>query len=185
MLNCEQSSIHNTISIYAASGVNWTMPSFDIVSEVDMHELNNALDQANREVGTRFDFKGVDAKFELTESSDITVSAEVDFQVQQMLDILRGKLVKRGVDTQSLQEGEVELAGQKASMNVKVQQGIEQDLARKIVKMVKATKIKVQTAIQGDKLRVSGKKRDDLQQVMALLKDSNLDIPLQFDNFRD
>ena len=138
------------------------MPSFDIVSEVDMHEVNNAIDQANREVGTRFDFKGIDAKFEVTEQSDILVAAEVDFQVRQMLEILRGKLVKRGVDIKSLVEGEVETTLQKATMNVKIQQGIESEIARKIVKMVKATKIKVQTAIQGEKLRVSGKKRDDL-----------------------
>lgn len=161
------------------------MPSFDIVSEVDLHEINNALDQANREVGNRFDFKGVDAKFTLTESSDISVSAEVDFQVHQMLDILRGKLVKRGVDLKALKEGDVEVTGQKAVMNVKIQQGIESEIARKIVKMVKETKMKVQTAIQGDKLRVTGKKRDDLQNVIALLKDANLGIPLQYDNFRD
>jgi hypothetical protein len=161
------------------------MPSFDIVSEVDMHEVNNAIDQANREVGTRFDFKGVDAKFELIDSAAISVSAEVDFQVRQMLEILRGKLVKRGVDTKSLIEGEVEVTGQKATMMVKVQQGIESDLARKIVKMVKETKKKVQTAIQGEKLRVTGKKRDDLQNVIAMLKDANLGIPLQYNNFRD
>ncbi len=161
------------------------MPSFDIVSEVDMHEVNNALDQANREVGTRFDFKGVDASFNLNEASDIDVSAEVDFQVKQMLEILRAKLVKRSVDTKSLQEGEVQTIGQKAIMNVKIQQGIDSDLARKIVKMVKGTKLKVQTAIQGEKLRVTGKKRDDLQQVIALLKDANLGIPLQYNNFRD
>ncbi len=161
------------------------MPSFDIVSEVDMHEVNNAIDQANREVGTRFDFKGVDAKFELTESSDISVNAEVDFQVHQMLDILRGKLVKRGIDIKAIKEGDVEVVGQKATMPVKLQQGIESELARKIVKMVKETKMKVQTAIQGDKLRVTGKKRDDLQNVIAMLKDAKLDIPLQFNNFRD
>ena len=161
------------------------MPSFDIVSEVDMHELNNALDQANREVGTRFDFKGIDASFELSASEDIEVSAEVDFQVRQMMEILRAKLVKRCIDTKSLLEGDVVTSGQKATMLVKVQQGIESETARKIVKMVKATKIKVQTAIQGEKLRVSGKKRDDLQKVMALLKEAKLDIPLQFDNFRD
>ena len=146
------------------------MPSFDIVSEVDMHEVNNAIDQSNREVGTRFDFKGVDAKFTLTESSDISITAEVDFQVHQMLDILRGKLVKRGIDTKAIREGEVEMVGQKATMPVKLQQGIESDLARKIVKMVKETKMKVQTAIQGEKLRVTGKKRDDLQNVIELLK---------------
>lgn len=161
------------------------MPSFDIVSEVDMHEVNNAIDQSNREVGTRFDFKGVDAKFTLTESSDISITAEVDFQVHQMLDILRGKLVKRGIDTKAIREGEVEIVGQKATMPVKLQQGIESDLARKIVKMVKETKMKVQTAIQGEKLRVTGKKRDDLQNVIGLLKDAKLDIPLQFNNFRD
>lgn len=161
------------------------MPSFDIVSEVDLHEINNAIDQANREVGTRFDFKGIDASFKLTEQSDIEVSAEVDFQVQQMLEILRSKLIKRGVDTKALKEGDVEITGQRAVMIVKVQQGIESDLARKIVKMIKETKIKVQTAIQGEKLRVTGKKRDDLQQVIAMLKDANLGIPLQYDNFRD
>lgn len=161
------------------------MPSFDIVSEVDLHEVNNAIDQANREVGTRFDFKGVDAKFSLTDTSDINVTAEVDFQVQQMLDMLRGKLVKRGIDPKAIKEGEIEEVGQKASMLVTLQQGIDSDLARKIVKMVKATKIKVQTAIQGDKLRVSGKKRDDLQSVMAMLKEAKLDIPLQYNNFRD
>jgi len=160
------------------------MPSFDIVSEVDMHELNNAVDQANREVGTRFDFKGVDAEFSVTDSI-ITVSAEVDFQVKQMLDILQGKLVKRGIDVACLKQGEVSEAGQRASMPVTVQQGIESDLARKIVKMVKDTKLKVQTAIQGDKLRVTGKKRDELQQIIAMLKDANLGIPLQYNNFRD
>jgi cyclic-di-GMP-binding protein len=161
------------------------MPSFDIVSEVDMHELNNAMDQSNREVGTRFDFKGVDASFELNKDSDITITAEADFQIQQMLEMLRSKMVKRGVDVKSLKEGEVKMVGQKASMIVTVQQGIEADIARKIVKAVKEAKLKVQTAIQGEKLRVTGKKRDDLQQVIALLKEGNYGIPLQYDNFRD
>lgn len=161
------------------------MPSFDIVSEVDMHEVNNAISQANREVDTRFDFKGVDAKFLVTEESEVMVSAEVDFQIRQMLEILRAKLVKRGVDIKSFVEGEVETTGQKAVMRVKIQQGIDSEIARKIVKKVKETKIKVQTAIQGDKLRVSGKKRDDLQNVMSVLKESNLGIPLQYNNFRD
>ena len=161
------------------------MPSFDIVSEVEMHELNNSIDQANREVGIRFDFKGVDAKFELTEQEAITVSAEADFQVRQMLDILRSKLTKRGVDTKSLVEEEIQIVGQKAIMNVKAQQGINSDLARKIVKMIKETKKKIQTAIQGEKLRVSGKKRDDLQNIIDLVKNSKLEIPLQFENFRD
>jgi len=161
------------------------MPSFDIVSEVDMHELNNALDQSNREVGTRFDFKGIDASFELNNESDINVSAEADFQIQQMMEMLRSKMVKRGIDIKSLKEGDVQLIGKKASMIVTVNQGIEADIARKIVKAVKEAKLKVQTAIQGEKLRVTGKKRDDLQQVMALLKDGGFGVPLQYDNFRD
>ena len=161
------------------------MPSFDIVSEVDMHELNNALDQSNREVGTRFDFKGIDASFELDNDSNIKVSAEADFQIQQMLEMLRSKMVKRGIDTKSLKEGDVQLVGQKASMIVAVQQGIEADIARKIVKAVKEAKLKVQTAVQGEKLRVTGKKRDDLQQVMALLNEGSYGVPLQYDNFRD
>lgn len=161
------------------------MPSFDIVSEVDMHEIANAIDQANREVGTRFDFKGIDAKFELVSPTAISVSAEVDFQVNQMLDVLRGKIIKRGVDTKSLIEGDIQVSGQKATMMVKIQQGIESDVARKIVKMVKDAKLKVQTAIQGEKLRVSGKKRDDLQKVIAMLKEEKLEIPLQYNNFRD
>ena len=161
------------------------MPSFDIVSEVDMHEVRNGVDQSNREIGTRFDFKGVDARYELTESSEILVSAEVDFQIRQMLDILKAKLVKRGIDVKALKEGDVELSGQKAVMRVVVQQGIESDLARKLVKMIKQTKIKVQAAIQGEKLRVSGKKRDDLQGIIAMLKEASLNIPLQYNNFRD
>ena len=161
------------------------MLSFDIVSEVDMHEVQNAVDQSNREIGTRFDFKGVDARYELTASSEILVSAEVEFQIRQMLDILKAKLVKRGIDIKALKEGDVELSGQRAVMRVVVQQGIESDLARKLVKMIKETKIKVQAAIQGEKLRVSGKKRDDLQGVIAMLKEASLDIPLQYNNFRD
>ena len=160
------------------------MPSFDIVSEVDSHELDNAIDQSNREVGTRFDFKGVDASFTLGDST-INLTAEVDFQLHQMLDILKNKLVKRSIDVTCLNEGEVIMTGQKATMPVKVLQGIEPDLARKIVKLIKETKMKVQTAIQGDKLRVTGKKRDDLQSAMAVIKGANLGIPLQYNNFRD
>lgn len=160
------------------------MPTFDIVSEVDMHEASNAVDQANREVGTRFDFKGVDASFELNEN-EIIISAEVDFQTQQMLDILKNKMVKRNLDVASLQLAEVEILGQKAILKATIQRGIESEIARKIVKKVKEQKMKVQIAIQGDKLRVSGKKRDDLQKVMALLRDENYGLPLQFNNFRD
>lgn len=161
------------------------MPTFDIVSEVDVHEVRNAMEQSNKEVGTRFDFKGVDANFALASETEITLTAEVDFQLQQMLEILRGKLVKRGVDVKSLSEGEVQTSGQRATLAVKIQQGIESDIARKLVKQIKDKKLKVQTAIQGDKLRVSGKKRDDLQEVIAFLRDLPLDIPLQFNNFRD
>lgn len=161
------------------------MPSFDVVSEVDMHELHNAVDQANREVGTRFDFKGINAKYECTDPSLVTLEAEVEFQIQQMMEIFKGKLVKRGINIQSLKEGEVELSGQRAHLKVTVQQGIDADTARKLVKLIKDSKLKVQAAIQGDKLRVTGKKRDDLQSVIALLKDNNPGIPLQFNNFRD
>lgn len=161
------------------------MLSFDIVSEVDMHEVRNAVDQSNREIGTRFDFKGVDARCELTASSEILVSAEVEFQIRQMLDILKSKLVKRGIDIKALKEGDVELSCQKAVMRVVMQQGVESDLARKLVKMIKETKIKVQAAIQCEKLRLSGKKRDDLQGVICILKEASLDIPLQYNNFRD
>jgi uncharacterized protein YajQ (UPF0234 family) len=160
------------------------MPSFDIVSEVELPEVRNAVDQASREVGTRFDFKGVDASFELNEA-DITVVAESDFQIQQMMDILKGKLVKRNVDIKSMEEGDIVETGKKATMTVVIKQGIEADMARKIVKMIKDKKMKVQTAIQGEKLRVTGKKRDDLQEAIAMLREAKLDIPLQFDNFRD
>ena len=160
------------------------MPSFDVVSEVELAEVRNAVDQANREIGTRFDFKGVDASFELNDTQ-ITVSAEGEFQVQQMLDILRNKLIKRNVDIKSMQEGDIVESGKKATMVVTMQQGIDQDIARAIVKKIKAAGLKVQAAIQGDQVRVTGKKRDDLQAVIALLKDSDIKIPLQYNNFRD
>ena len=161
------------------------MPTFDIVSEVDVHEVRNAVEQSNKEVGTRFDFKGVDATFELASETQVTLTAEADFQLQQMMEILRGKLVKRNVDVKSLSEGAVQLSGQRATLEVKIQQGIESDIARKLVKQIKDKKLKVQTAIQGEKLRVTGKKRDDLQTVIAFLRELPLDIPLQFNNFRD
>jgi uncharacterized protein YajQ (UPF0234 family) len=160
------------------------MPSFDIVSEVDMHEMTNAVDQALREIGNRFDFKGVDASFSLNDNV-VTLTAEVEFQINQMLDVLQNKMVKRGVDISSLKTADVEMVGRKASMHATVQQGIESETARKIVKKVKEQKMKVQVAIQGDKLRVTGKKRDDLQAVIAVLKDENYGLPLQYNNFRD
>lgn len=160
------------------------MPSFDVVSEVELAEVRNAVDQASREIGTRFDFKGVDASFELNDAQ-ITVSAEAEFQIQQMLDILRNKLIKRNIDTQSMQEGDIVESGKKASMVVTMQQGIDTDTARALVKKIKGSGSKVQAAIQGDKVRVTGKKRDDLQAVIALLKDSETKMPLQYNNFRD
>lgn len=161
------------------------MPSFDVVSEVDQHELTNAVDQASREIGTRFDFKGVDASFELKDNV-ITLNAEAEFQINQMLDMLKGKLVKRGIDIAALKPAEkVEIVGQKASLKCTIVQGIETDIARKIVKHVKDLKMKVQAAIQGDKLRVTGNKRDDLQAVIAELRKADFGLPLQFNNFRD
>ena len=160
------------------------MPSFDIVSEVDTHELTNAVDQANRELATRFDFKGVDAAFE-REDAVITQRAPSEFQLQQMTDILRARLAARQIDTRCLEFGDVEsnLAG--ARQKVTVKQGIERELAKKIGTEIKASKIKVDTQINGDKLRVNGKKRDDLQAAMALLRSKEFEQPLQFDNFRD
>jgi cyclic-di-GMP-binding protein len=160
------------------------MPSFDIVSEVNQHELTNAVDQANRELSTRFDFKGVDAKFVL-EDQVISQSAPSDFQLKQMEDILRARLIARGIDVRCLEFGDVEtnLAG--ARQKVTVKQGIERDLAKKIQASLKDAKLKVESQINGDKLRVIGKKRDDLQAAIALLKAGNYERPLQFDNFRD
>lgn len=160
------------------------MPSFDVISEVDMHEVNNAVDQANREVGTRFDFKGVDARFECKEDA-ITLFAEVEFQLQQMLDILRTKLAKREVDTACMEEKPVEISGKQARQTIKLRQGIDQAMAKQMVKQIKDSKLKVQAQIQGDQLRVTGKSRDDLQAVMTLLRKADLDLPLQFTNFRD
>lgn len=160
------------------------MPSFDVVSEVDMHELTNAVDQTNREVGNRFDFKGSDSRVERSENV-LTVHSESDFQINQILDILRNKMTTRGIDVGSLESGEVEVTNMRAKLVVTVRQGIDKDLARKIVKMIKESKIKVQAAIQGEQVRVTGKKRDDLQQVMAMLKKAELELPLQFTNFRE
>ena len=160
------------------------MPSFDVVSEFDAHEASNAIDQANREVGTRFDFKGTGSKYEL-EDQVVNLTSQADFQLQQMLDILRQKLAKRGIDIACMKEEEVEITGSEARQKVILRKGIDTPLARDLVKQIKASKIKVQTSIQGEKLRVSGKKRDDLQAVIALLKDSETELPLQYDNFRD
>jgi uncharacterized protein YajQ (UPF0234 family) len=160
------------------------MPSFDVISEVDKHELTNAIDQANRELTNRFDFKGVDAKYVLDEFV-ITQSAPSEFQLQQMLDILRARLVARKIDIRALDVGDPEtnLGGSRQKITVK--QGIEQPVAKKLVAALKAAKLKVEAQINGDKLRVSGKKRDDLQDAMAVLRKAEVELPLQFDNFRD
>lgn len=160
------------------------MPSFDIISEVNLHEAANAVDQASREVDTRFDFKGSGAKFELTESV-ITLTGDSDFQLQQMREILHLKLAKRGVDIASLKADPAQQTGRQAKQTITLAQGIEAALAKKIVKLLKDSKVKVQAAIQGDKVRVTGKKRDDLQECIALLRAAELEQPVQFDNFRD
>lgn len=160
------------------------MPSFDVVSEFDAHEASNAIDQANREVGNRFDFKGTGSKYVLEEQV-VTLTSQADFQLQQMMDILRLKLAKRGIDVGCMKEEEVEITGSEARQKVILRKGIDTPLARDLVKQIKASKIKVQSSIQGEKLRVNGKKRDDLQAVIALLKDSKTDLPLQYENFRD
>lgn len=160
------------------------MPSFDAVSEVDTHELTNALDQANREISNRYDFRGSDAKV-VQEDSALRIEAQSEFQIDQIYDILTQKMAKRRVDVGCLERGQVEEANLRARQVVAVRQGIDQAIAKKMIKIVKDSKIKVQTAIQGDKVRVSGKKRDDLQKVMSLLRDAKLGIPVQFENFRD
>ena len=160
------------------------MPSFDVVSDFDAHEARNGVDQANREVTTRFDFKGTGSKYELDETV-ISLTTQSDFQLKQMMDILHQKLAKRGIDIGCLDEQEPEFSGSEARQKVIVRRGIDIDRARKLVKQIKGAKLKVQTAIQGDKLRVSGKKRDDLQSVIAMLKESDIGLPLQYENFRD
>ena len=160
------------------------MPSFDIVSEVDLQEVRNAVDQANRVIQTRFDFKDVDASFEQKEN-EITLTAEQEFQPNQMLDILREKLAKRGVDVKAMDVKEPQTSLNAARQQILIQQGIASDIAKKIVKEIKASKLKVQAQIQGEQVRVTGKKRDDLQKVIALLKEKDYGLPLQFKNFRD
>ena len=160
------------------------MPTFDVVSEVDLHEVSNAVDQTKREVDSRFDFRGVETRVDLN-GDEIKLTAQADIQVDQLLDILQNKLVKRGVDIGVLEVGDPVPSGKTVSRMVKVRQGIDTDTAKKMVKMIKDQKLKVQASIQGEKVRVSGKKRDDLQMTISFLKESDLDLPLQFNNFRD
>ena len=162
-----------------------TMPSFDIVSEVNQVEVQNALEQANKEISNRFDFKGSDARVERTEKT-LTLFADDDFKLSQVKEVLLGKLAKRNVDTRCLDEAKLEkVSGNKVKQTITVKEGIDSDLAKKIVKLLKDAKLKVQASIQGDAVRVSGAKRDVLQEAIALVRKSITDFPLQYQNFRD
>jgi len=161
------------------------MPSFDIVSEVDKHEAQNAVDGANRELSTRFDFRGVDASFELKEKV-VTLTANEEFQLQQMKTMLEGNMIKRKIKTSCLEYGDVTGAGKQVKMLATMRQGIDGDLGRKINKLIKNSKIKVTSQVQGETVRVTGKKRDDLQQVMQMLRgEESIELPLEFKNFKD
>jgi cyclic-di-GMP-binding protein len=161
------------------------MPSFDVVSEANMVEVKNAIDQANKEISTRFDFKGSDARIEQKER-ELTAYADAEFQLGQVRDVMTGKLVKRSVDVRFLDLGKIEkIGGDKVKQVIKIRNGIESDAAKKIVRIIKDSKMKVQASIQGDAVRVTGAKRDDLQAAMALLRKDVADLPLEFNNFRD
>lgn len=160
------------------------MPTFDIVSELNEHELTNAIDQANREVSTRFDFKGTDSNY-VYEKEIIKLTTESDFQLQQMRDVLTTKLTKRGIDLQHMETKEPVIQLKSAVQEIKMKKGIETETAKKIVKFIKESKLKVQGSIQGEQVRVTGKKRDDLQEAIALLREQKFGIPIQFTNFRD
>ena len=160
------------------------MPSFDVVSEFNKHEATNAIDQANRELSTRWDFKGVGASFDLNDNI-VLMTANEEFQVDQMRDILEGCLIKRGIKASCLNYGDIQGAGKQVKKEVTMRHGLDKDLTKKITKLIKESKVKVQSAIQGEQVRVTGKKRDDLQQIIALLKESDIELPLQFTNFRD
>jgi cyclic-di-GMP-binding protein len=160
------------------------MPSFDVVSELNAHEVTNAVDQASREVSQRFDFKGTGARFVLEEFK-VTLHAPADFQLKQMLEILKLRVSKRGIDVSCMQVGEPQIALNEARQEVTLKHGIDADTGRKLVKQLKESGLKIQTQIQGDKLRVIGKKKDDLQAAIALLRKSEAGVPLQYVNFRD
>ena len=160
------------------------MPSFDIVSELNMHEVDNAVDQARREVANRFDFKGTKCSFE-QDKNVVTLIGEADFQLRQLQDILESKLVKRSIDIACMDLADPEINLAEARQKVTLREGLDSDQAKKLVKLIKDKKMKVQASIQGDKVRVNGKKRDDLQAVIAMLKESGFNMPLQYNNFRD
>jgi uncharacterized protein YajQ (UPF0234 family) len=160
------------------------MPSFDIESKVDLHELTNAIDQSNRVITNRYDFKEANASFEFA-NEIVKLNAKEIFQIDQMIPILKENLAKRSIDLKALKLGEKSISNNTASMSAEITQGINQDIAREIVKTIKSSKIKVQSSIQGDSLRITGKKRDELQEIISLLKKEEIEIPLQFKNFRD
>jgi uncharacterized protein YajQ (UPF0234 family) len=160
------------------------MPSFDVVSEIDTHELTNAVDQAMRELAQRFDFKGTDARFELEETT-VTMVAPADFQLKQMLEILKLRIAKRGIDVACLEVKDPEINLARAKQLAILKHGIDADTGRKVSKLLKDSKLKVHAQIQGDKVRVIGKKRDDLQEAIAFLRKAEIGVPLQFNNFRD
>ena len=160
------------------------MPSFDVVSEIIMHELTNAVDQANREVTNRFDFKGTNSRVEQSEYT-LTLIAPAEFQIKQITDILQTKMSKRGIDIRCLETGKINESNNEARLVITVRQGIDKELAKGITRLIKDSKLKVQSSIQANQVRVTGKKRDDLQEIIALLRKSNFDLPLQFVNFRD
>ena len=160
------------------------MPSFDIKSELNAHEVTNGVDQANRVIENRFDFKGTGARFDLSEGK-VTLSSQEEFQLHQMLPILKESLAKRGVDLKSLKIESIEVSTGSAKQEILLKEGIDQEIAKKITQMIKSSIVKVQASVQGDSIRVNGKKRDDLQQVIEMLKEASFDLPLQFENFRD
>lgn len=161
------------------------MPSFDVVSKLDLHELTNAIDQANRELANRFDFKGSDAVFERTEETVVTLKAPAEFQLKQMLEILKQRLAARHIDIRAAEIADPEVNLATARQKVTLKQGIEQALAKDLIKRIKDAKLKVEVQIQGDKLRIVGKKKDDLQTAIALLRGADIKMPLQYENFRD
>jgi uncharacterized protein YajQ (UPF0234 family) len=160
------------------------MPSFDVVSEIDSHELTNAVDQAVRELTQRFDFKNTDASYELEETT-VVMTAPADFQLKQMLDILKLRIAKRGIDVACLEVKDAEVNLARAKQLVVLKHGIDADAGRKVSRLIKDSKLKVQAQVQGDKVRVTGKKRDDLQEAIAFLRKADVGVPLQFNNFRD
>ena len=160
------------------------MPSFDIVSEIDSHELRNSIDQTNREIANRFDFKGSNSRVEISENT-LTITTPSEFQVKQVYEILQTKMSKRGIDINCLEAGNISESNNEAKQDILLKQGVDKDTARKLVKLIKNLKIKVQAAIQGEQVRVTGKKRDDLQEVISQVKNSDIQLPLQFTNFRD